>query len=61
VARLLATLPHPIQSAVAWLRHPARRWPRLAAAALLVVGGALAVLPVFGLWMLPSRARTCRG
>jgi hypothetical protein len=53
VARLLATLPRPVRSAVAWLRHPARRWPRLTAAALLVVGGVLAILPVFGLWMLP--------
>jgi hypothetical protein len=38
---------------VQWLRHPARRWPRLVIAALLVVGGVLAILPVFGLWMLP--------
>jgi hypothetical protein len=53
VARLLAKLPRPVRSAMAWLRHPARRWLRLAAAALLVVGGVLAILPVFGLWMLP--------
>jgi hypothetical protein len=53
VARLLATLPRPVRSAVAWLRHPARRWPRLTVAALLVVGGVLAILPVFGMWMLP--------
>ena len=32
---------------------PDRRWLRLGVAVLLVLGGFLSVLPVFGLWMLP--------
>ena len=53
VAHLLTKLPHRLRSAVGWLREPSRRWLRLGAAALLVLGGVLAILPVFGLWMLP--------
>ena len=53
VARLLPKLPVRLRSAVEWLREPRRRWLRLGAAALLILGGVLSVLPVFGLWMLP--------
>ena len=53
VARLLAKLPDRMQSGVEWLREPPRRWLRLGAAVLLVLGGFLSILPVFGLWMLP--------
>lgn len=53
VARLLVRLPLRIQSSVAWLRTPSRKLVRLLAAVGLVIGGVLAVLPVFGLWMLP--------
>ena len=53
VAHLLAKLPGRIQSGVGWLREPPRRWLRLGAAVLLILGGFLAVLPIFGLWMLP--------
>ena len=53
VAHLLGKLPDRGRSVVAWLRHPPRRWPRLAAATLLIAGGILSVLPVLGLWMLP--------
>jgi uncharacterized membrane protein len=38
---------------VEWLRVPDRRWLRLGVAVLLILGGCLSVLPVFGLWMLP--------
>jgi hypothetical protein len=53
VAHLLTKLPNRGRSAIEWLRHPPRRWPRLLAAVGLVTGGILSILPVFGLWMLP--------
>src|SRR3954447_23855209 len=53
VARLLTRLPDRGRSAIAWLRHPPRRWPRLLAAILLIAGGIFSILPVLGLWMLP--------
>ena len=53
VAHLLTKLPNRMQSGVGWLREPSRRWLRLGAAVLLILGGFLSILPVFGLWMLP--------
>jgi hypothetical protein len=53
VARLLPKLPDRGRHAVEWLRVPSRRWLRLGVAVLLILGGFLSVLPVFGLWMLP--------
>jgi hypothetical protein len=53
VAHLLTKLPDRLRSGVGWLREPRRRWLRLCAAVLLILGGFLSVLPVFGLWMLP--------
>lgn len=53
IARLLDLLPKRVGDAITWLRAPSRRWVRIPAALLLIVGGFLAVLPVFGLWMLP--------
>jgi hypothetical protein len=53
IAHLLELLPRRIGDAIAWLRAPSRRWVRIPAAILLILGGFLAVLPVFGLWMLP--------
>ena len=53
VAHLLTKLPDRGRHAVEWLRVPDRRWLRLSAAVLLIFGGFLSVLPVFGLWMLP--------
>jgi hypothetical protein len=53
VAHLLTKLPVRGKSAVEWLRHPPRRWPRLLAAVLLIVGGISSILPILGLWMLP--------
>lgn len=53
IARLLDLLPKRVGDAIAWLRAPSRRWVRIPAAILLILGGFLAVLPVFGLWMLP--------
>jgi hypothetical protein len=36
-----------------WLRKPASRWARIPAGVRLIIGGCLAILPVFGLWMFP--------
>jgi hypothetical protein len=51
--RLLRRLPGRMQAATRWLRKPASRWARIPAGVLLIVGGCLAILPVFGLWMFP--------
>ncbi|MBK3395496.1 hypothetical protein HPY23_02920 [Methylobacterium sp. IF7SW-B2] len=53
IARLLDLLPRRVADSVSWLRAPSRRWVRIPAAVLLILGGFLAILPVFGLWMLP--------
>jgi hypothetical protein len=51
--RLLRRLPGRMQAVTRWLRKPASRWARIPAGILLIIGGCLAILPVFGLWMLP--------
>jgi hypothetical protein len=51
--RLLRRLPNRMQAITRWLRKPASRWARIPAGIFLIVGGCLAILPVFGLWMLP--------
>ncbi|MGH1590360.1 hypothetical protein ACRBEV_20980 [Methylobacterium phyllosphaerae] len=53
VERLTGLLPARVQEAVQWLRKPTRRPLRVAAALALIGGGALSILPVLGLWMLP--------
>lgn len=53
VNRALSHGPKRLQGAVGWLLEPSRRWVRLPAGVLLVLGSFLAILPVFGLWMLP--------
>ena len=53
LSRLLARPPDRLQRAVAWLLRPQARWVRIPAGLLLIAGGFLAILPVFGLWMLP--------
>lgn len=53
VERLIDRLPRRIQAPTRWLRRPSSRWARIPAGVLLVGGGFLAVLPLFGLWMLP--------
>lgn len=50
---LIRRLPGRMQPSIRWLRRPSARWARIPAGGLLIVGGALAILPVFGLWMLP--------
>jgi hypothetical protein len=51
--RLIDRLPGRFRAATYWLLRPESRWARIPAGALLIIGGFLAVLPVFGLWMLP--------
>src|SRR5271170_1135760 len=51
--RLLRRLPSRMQAITRWLRKPASRWARIPAGLLLIIGGCLAILPVFGLWMFP--------
>jgi hypothetical protein len=51
--RLLRRLPGRMQAIARWLRKPASRWARLPAGVLLIIGGCLSILPIFGLWMLP--------
>ncbi|MBS1001637.1 hypothetical protein JK169_11580 [Acetobacter persici] len=50
---LVRQLPARIQAAVHWLRRPQARWVRMPAGVFFILGGCLAVLPVFGIWMLP--------
>ena len=50
---LIRRLPGRLQAAVRWLRQPAKRWARIPAGFLLIIGGLLSILPIFGLWMLP--------
>ncbi len=53
LGRLLDRLPVRIRNAALWLLRPESRWARIPAGVLLIIGGFLAILPVFGLWMLP--------
>jgi hypothetical protein len=53
VGRALARAPAPLRQSVTWLREPARRWLRIPAGLLLILGGVLSILPILGLWMLP--------
>jgi hypothetical protein len=46
-------LPSRIQRTFRWLRQPSVRWLRIPAGILLIMGGFLSILPIFGLWMLP--------
>ena len=42
-----------MQQPLGWLRRPSSRWIRFPAGVLLILGSLLALLPIFGLWMLP--------
>jgi hypothetical protein len=53
IEKLLARLPSWLARGIRRLRRPRARWVRLPVAALLIPGGFLSFLPVFGLWMLP--------
>jgi hypothetical protein len=51
--RLLDRMPERWRNTMRRLRHPSARWVRIPAAALLILGGVLSILPILGLWMLP--------
>jgi hypothetical protein len=51
--RLLRRLPRRMQAITRWLRKPTSRWARIPAGIFLIIGGFLAILPIFGLWMFP--------
>ena len=51
--KLLRRLPERMQETIRWLRRRDSRWARIPAGVLLILGGCLSILPVFGLWMLP--------
>jgi hypothetical protein len=51
--RLEAEVPDRVSRAIRWLRDPKGRWVRIPLGLLLIAGSALAVLPVFGIEMLP--------
>ena len=53
VERGLTHAPRWVRSTAQWLRAPSRFWLRLIGGILLILGGFLAILPLFGLWMLP--------
>jgi len=51
--RLIERLPLGLPGKVRWLRRPSSRWLRIPAGVLLILGGFLSILPLFGIWMLP--------
>lgn len=50
---LIDRLPNWLSRLVHRVRKPSARWVRIPLALLCIAGGVLAILPVFGLWMLP--------
>ncbi|MBN8714720.1 MAG: hypothetical protein J0H50_12260 [Xanthomonadales bacterium] len=54
--RMERQLPDWLVRILRWLRAPSSRWIRVPLGVLLVVGGLLSFLPLFGLWMLPLGA-----
>lgn len=53
MAQALERAPRGLSRGVTWLRQPSKRWLRLPAGGLLILGGCFSILPVLGLWMLP--------
>jgi hypothetical protein len=53
IEQLIDRLPVKLQSTLRWLRRPSSRLVRIPAGLLLICGGFLSILPVFGLWMFP--------
>ncbi len=51
--RAITNTSPPLQRATDLLMRDQARWIRLPVAAFLILGGIAAILPIFGLWMLP--------
>ncbi|WP_374195567.1 hypothetical protein [Gluconobacter sp. P1D12_c] len=50
---LIRKLPEWMQKTLSWLREPERKWIRIPAGILFMLGGCMAFLPVLGVWMIP--------
>ncbi|GAC88704.1 hypothetical protein NBRC3257_1732 [Gluconobacter thailandicus NBRC 3257] len=50
---LIHKLPGWMQRTLSWLRKPERKWVRIPAGVLFMLGGCMAFLPVLGAWMVP--------
>lgn len=50
---LIRKLPEWMQKTLTWLRKPERKWVRIPAGILFMLGGCMAFLPVLGVWMIP--------
>lgn len=50
---LIDLLPRRTRRGILWLLEPEARWARIPVGVLFIIGGFLAILPVFGFWMLP--------
>ncbi|UMM09043.1 hypothetical protein MKW11_02950 [Gluconobacter frateurii] len=50
---LIRKLPEWMQRTLSWLRKPERKWVRIPAGILFMLGGCMAFLPVLGVWMVP--------
>ncbi|ANQ40126.1 hypothetical protein BAR24_00815 [Gluconobacter oxydans] len=50
---LIHKLPGWMQRTLSWLRKPERKWVRIPAGILFMLGGCMAFLPVLGVWMVP--------
>ena len=53
LTKLIDRLPSSLAATVRYLRKPSGRWLRIPAGVLLILGGLLFFLPIFGIWMLP--------
>jgi hypothetical protein len=53
IERLIDRLSNSMRSTIRWLRRPSSRWVRVPIGVLFIGGSFLAILPFFGLWMLP--------
>jgi hypothetical protein len=51
--RLITKLPPRLCRLVQWTRDPKRIWLRLPLGVVFFLGGFLAILPIFGMWMIP--------
>jgi len=51
--KLISHLPRGLARFIRWTRKPQMFWLRLPLSLAFIIGGFLAILPVFGVWMIP--------